>query len=214
MPDKGQCYPPPMPGLALLFTGLLIGAALLVLAVVATVAFLFWLAALAMFLVGWFKPSRPLRWIGGVPLVGIPVLGLVFAGLLVWAAAYSQSPVCAYESVFHEAPTAAVSDLHGDLSGWGDSCRTRLVFHADRATFDRLLPKDLTRTSLHDAQRMHWVNASDPAWWREPDASWEIHFRQSDPEHGQPGKVLASETEMMAFNPATGTVVYAFDGVD
>jgi len=205
-----------MPAIALLFTALLAGIALMVLFVVAAIAGLIWLAALVVFIIGLVKPSRAMRWIGGVPLVGIPVLGLAFAGVMVWAVIYGASPACAYHGVFHEGPTAAISGLQGDTSGFGDCCETHLSFKTDRATFDRLRPKDLVKASIaeHRSLLEEFRNSSTAEGWRKPDETWDAYFRRSDPVNGKPGKVLSSETELMAYDPATGMVIYWFSGVD
>ncbi len=205
-----------MPGLALLFTALLAGAALFVLFIIAAIAGFIWLVALAVFIIGLVKPSRAMRWIGGVPLAGIPLLGLAFAGLMIWAVVYSASPACAYHGVFHEDPTPAISMLQGESSGFGDFSETHLSFKTDRAAFDRLRSKDLMKASPAEYRSLldSFLNSSPAMAGRKPDETWDIYFRRSDPTNGEHGKVFASETELMGYDPATGMVVYWFLGID
>lgn len=182
--------------------------------IVAGVLGVIWLISLVIFLVGWWKKSRVLSWVGGVPLCGLTLIATLVASLVLIGFVRSSNPKSVYEDTFHEAPTPDVVGIQSDTWSFADSGHAYLRFQAGHQTFQRIRPKDLPRITYEQyRERMPvLLGDSQPSWWIPPtESTTEIYLLEAT--SGQ-GKSFSSETTMMSYDTNTSTAFYYFLGID
>lgn len=178
--------------------------------VLLAIASAIWVAGLGLYLAGCRRKSRWMKWVGGVPLVAVTLAMVLVVSLFAYGVVRSSNPRWVYEDVFGAKPTADVSEIHSSTWSFADSGYVLLRFKANRTTFDRIRPKELSTTTREEL-RPSSASGGKPAWWREPSDRALIYAGATG--FGK-GKEFASEWVEMHYEETIGTVFYSYLGID
>lgn len=189
------------------------GCVIVLWAIVAGILATIWLFCFAAFVAARWKKWKVASWIAAVPVILLPVLVAVFAGLVVFGVMRSSIPRYVYADTFNEAPTPDVRNIQSDTWAFADSAHVFLRFEANRETFDRIVPEDMTKVSFREYQSRNYAdNLQRPGWWSDPTADTDEIFI-GNPGWGS-GRQFAGETALLTYDKETGTVMYFFLGID
>ena len=172
-----------------------------------------WLAFLILFLVGVFRKSRDLMWIGGLPVTLITIAALGIACLVGFGILRAMNPRYVYRDAFHQSPSPDVRHLRSKVWSFADEANVFMRFEASPETFRRIVPRDMEKVSYADyKKKMPGNNIKPPTWWSPPtETTSEIYIRV--PEWGH-GERFASEDTLITYDSSNNTVMYFYLGID
>jgi len=111
-----------------------------------------WIISLVTFLFGWWKKSRVLSWLGGVPLCGLSLIATLVLSLILFGIIRSGNPKHVFEDTFREKPSSDVTGIQSDTWYFADGGHTYLRFQASSQTFQRIRPKHLPKATYEQCR--------------------------------------------------------------
>ncbi len=172
-----------------------------------------WMMAFGVYCFGRDRNSTVLKWLGGLPLVALTLVGAGSIGFVIYGCVRCSIPSYVYESSFHERPTTDVTNLKSRFWSFADSEQVFLCFQASPETFQRIRPQNLKRIKFDNYRERSTLDLYDaPKWWHPPtEKTSEIYLLNSIEGTSQ---TFSNETTLMTFEATTGTVMYFFLGID
>ena len=183
-------------------------------------AFLFWvfvlavfcgacLISLVVFVIGWRKKNRTLKYLGGVPFGILASLGTFFCALFLWSLIATDNPRNVYQDTFGFAPSSDVANLNSSYFMFGDSASTYLYFKASPATIKRIAANGLKR--IPSSQYDSYLSDA-PSWWKPRVTKTTQIFVSSH--HGGASSTETEDDETLLYDPATRDAYYSYIGID
>jgi hypothetical protein len=167
-----------------------------------------WIGSLILFLVGWRKKKRLLKWLGLAPLAGLTLFALLIAGVFAVVVVRMITPKYVFADSFGEKPNADVVNIRSKVWSFADEGDVYLQFQAPPETFHHLMQKRLKGPV---ANSPYLIDGSDrPNWWRSVDPANSEIYVWRNPGEGR----FASETILMTYEPRDRIVQYHYVGID
>lgn len=175
-----------------------------------------WLVSLIIYMIARAKKWRMLKWLAAVPIVAIPLAGMVVGLFLVQGIIRASVPRYVYEDVFHKVPEKDVQELCSSVFWFADTGSIWIQFKCDAGTFRELVPKEMKKVNNADVgEQLGNIMDLPPSWWLPLEgASVETLIFQSDHSDGRSLKGFAYEAEVFRRRHDDGLTQYRFLGID
>lgn len=158
-----------------------------------------WGLSLILLLVGWWLKKRWLKWVGGIPLVFLSLLGVAAAGLIAWETYASHSPPHVFKESFgFYAPKATKFDS-GYWSIFGDSGSAELKFFTDTNTFQQIIATGFVEITIEEFAQSGNNSTNSPS-----------RYFKKDPF----GKHFSRDVAYITINDTNGAVYFHWSGID
>jgi len=177
------------------------------------------LVFLGLWLYGKKKNWRWLKWLAGIPAMGMTLAAVSGVSLLIYGVIDGCHPSSVFRNTFGTAPSAQISELKSDLYWFADTGSVYLRFKTIPEEFQRLIPEGLAKATQKEISDLSlFYQDGSPSWWNcQVNAHW-IYYLREDHRHGSKDgpskKGFYSETEIFAYDPETQTAYYHFSGID
>ena len=157
-----------------------------------------WVSSFTVCLIGLFTKKRWLKWLGGVPLIALTLLGVFAAGEIGWEIYCAHSPPHVFKTDFGFAPATTTKFSSGYWSIFGDSGVSELHFVADTNTIQQVIKTGFVEISRDEYVKGGIVNGSPTRFFKKSPF----------------GKGFAHDEAYITVNDATGEVYFRWDGID
>ena len=158
-----------------------------------------------------------LKWLGGIPAIGMIVFALLLVGFIAWGIICSMNPRWVFKETFHVAPPSTVSKIQSSFYGFADTGIVYLRFQTSEEEFCKLVSTNLAKKTAEqvEGEMPHEFGGDVPKWWDykiQPD--WIYYLRNSPATNSTATRGFSSESEFFSYNPKTQTAYYHFIGID
>jgi hypothetical protein len=191
-------------------------------------AILFWLIFAGIygciflaFVGAWFLGKKKkitwLKWIGGVPAIGMAAVAFFIVFFIAWGIVSSMNPRWVFKETFNTAPPSSVSKIQSSFYSFADTGVVYLRFQTSQVEFKKLVSTNLVKKTAEEMTRdTPGEGGGDiPKWWDYQIQSGWIYYLRVSPSGKDSGeRGFAGETEYFAYNPKTQIAYYHFIGID